>query len=101
MAEYTLNFLRIPPARATARARRRQTFSRAVGAALLLLAIGNSACLYIPAVPRDPTPNTGWDENRSQLPENGIHLQQSADNHGDSTSEVASSIAAKSLPSTH
>ena len=101
MAEYALTFLRIPPAGATERARRRKTFSVAVGAALLLLAIGNSACLYIPPIPQDPTPNPGWDENKSQLPENGIHLQQSAENHGDSTSEVASSVAAKSLPSTH
>jgi hypothetical protein len=101
MAENALTFLRIPRPGATERARRRKTSSLAVGAALLLLAIGNSACLYIPAVPQDPTPTPGWEENKSQLPENGIQLQQSADNHSVSTSEVASSVAAKPLPSTH
>lgn len=101
MAEYDLISRRMPPAGGTERAARRKTFSLAVGAALLLLAIGNSACLYIPPIPEDPTPTPGWNENKSQLQENGIHLQQSAENHSVSTSEVANSVAAKSLPNTH
>src|ERR1700692_3696605 len=65
MAECDLISRRMPPARATERAARRKTFSLAVAAALLLLAIGNSACLYIPPIPEDPTPTPGWDENKS------------------------------------
>ena len=81
--------------RAAQRGRRRKTFSLAAVAALLLLAIGTSACLYIPPIPEDPTAIPGWDENKFQLQKNGIHLQQSAEGHSDSSSEVASSVAAK------
>ena len=84
-----------------ARRGRRKTFSFAAVAALFLLAIGASACLYIPAIPEDPTPIPGWDENKAQLHKNGIQLQQSADGHSDSASEVASSVAAKPWPITH
>src|SRR5271155_60771 len=88
-------------ARANERASRRKTFSFAAAAALLLLAIGTSACLYTPPIPDDPTPIPGWDENKSQLQRNGIQLQQSAEGHSDSSTEVASSVAAKLSPSTH
>jgi hypothetical protein len=81
-------------ARASRRGRRK-IFSFAGVAALLLLAIGASACLYIPAIPEDPTPTPGWDQNKVQLQKNGIQLQQSAAGHSDSASEVASSVAAK------
>jgi hypothetical protein len=84
-----------------ARRGRRKTFSLAAVAALLLLAIGASACLYTPAIPEDPTPIPGWDENKVQLQKNGIQLQQSAEDHSDSASKVASSVAAKPWPITH
>ena len=84
-----------------ARRRRRKTFSLAAGAGLLLLAIGASACLYIPAIPEDPTPIPGWHENKVQLQKNGIQLRQSAEGNSDSASEVASSVAAKPSPITH
>ena len=74
---------------------RRKAFSFAAVAALLVLAIGASACLYTPAIPEDPTPIPGWHENKVQLQKNGIQLQQSAEGHSDSASEVASSVAAK------
>ncbi len=64
-----------------ARRARRKTFSFAAVAALLLLTIGASACLYVPAIPEDPTPTPGWDENKTQLQKNGIQLQQSAEGH--------------------
>jgi hypothetical protein len=99
MAKYALISLgTMAPSRANERAGRRKTFSFAAAAGLLLLAIGTSACLYTPAVPEDPTPIPGWNENKSQLQKNGIQLQQSADGHSDSSSEVA--IAAKPSPST-
>ena len=79
----------------TARRGHRKTFSFAAVAALLLLVIGTSACLYIPAAPEDPTPTPGWNENKVQLQKNGIQLQQSAAGHGDSSSEVVSAVAAK------
>ena len=66
--------------RATRRTRRK-TFSFAAVAALLLLAIGASGCLYTPAIPEDPTPTPGWDENKVQLQKSGIQLQQSAEGH--------------------
>ena len=101
MAEYALISLgRRAPARADERPCRRKTASIAAVAALLLLAIGTSACLYTPAIPDDPTPIPGWDENRSQLQGNGIKLQQSAEGRGDSSSVVASSVPAKPLPAT-
>lgn len=78
-----------------------KTFSLAAVAALLLLAIGTSACLYTPAIPEDPTPIPGWDENKVQLQKNGIQLQQSAEGHSDSSSEVVSSVAGKPWPTTH
>ena len=78
-----------------ARQGRRKIFSFAGVAALLLLAIGASACLYIPAIPEDPTPTPGWHENKVQLQKNGTQLPQSAEGHSDSASEVASSVAAK------
>jgi hypothetical protein len=81
--------------------RHRKAFSFAAVAALLLLAIGTSACLYIPAIPEDPTPTPGWDENKVQLQKNGIQLKQSAEGHRDSSSEVVSSVAAKPWPITH
>jgi hypothetical protein len=84
-----------------ARRGRRKIFSFAAVAALLLLAIGASACLYIPPIPDDPTPIPGWDENKVQLQKNGIQLQQSAQGQRDSASEVASSVAAKPWPITH
>ena len=90
---------RMPSARATERACRRKTFSLAAVAALLVLAIGTSACLYVPPTPEDPTPIPGWDQNKSQLQKNGLHLQQSAEGHR-SSSEVASSVATKPTPST-
>jgi hypothetical protein len=97
MAKYTLiSLCKMAPSRANGR--RRKTFSFAAVAGLLLLALGTSACLYTPAVPEDPTPIPGWNENKSQLQKNGIQLQQSADGHSDSSSEVA--IAAKPSPST-
>jgi hypothetical protein len=97
MAKYTLiSLCKMAPSRANGR--RRKTFSFAAAAGLLLLAIGTSACLYTPAVPEDPTPIPGWNENKSQLQKNGIQLQQSAEGPSDSSSEVA--IAAKPLPST-
>ena len=71
-----------------ARRARRKTFSFATVAALLLLAIGASACFYTPAIPEDPTPIPGWDENRVQLQENGIQLRQSAEGHSDSASKA-------------
>ena len=80
---------------ATARPGHRKTFSFAAVAALLLLAIGTSACLYIPAIPEDPTPIPGWNEYKVQLQKNGTQLQQSAEGHSDSSSEVVSSVAAK------
>ena len=80
-----------------ARRGRRKTFSFAAVAALLLLAIGTSACLYIPAVPEDPTPIPGWNENKVQPQKNGTQLQQSAEDHSDSSSEVVSTVAAKPL----
>jgi hypothetical protein len=82
-----------------ARRGRRKTFSFAAVAALLLLTIGASSCLYTPAIPEDPTPIPGWDENKVQLQKNGIQLRQSADGHSDP--EVASSVAAKPWPITH
>jgi hypothetical protein len=85
----------------TARRGHRKTFSFAAVAALLLLAIGTSACLYTPAIPEDPTPIPGWEENKVQLQKNGIQLPQSAEGHSDSSSEVVSSVAAKPLPITH
>jgi hypothetical protein len=84
-----------------ARRGRRKTLSFAAVAALLLLATGASACLYIPAIPEDPTPIPGWDENKVQLQKNGIQLEQSAEDHSDSASKVASSVAAKPWPITH
>src|SRR5271154_5172881 len=100
MAEYALiSLCRMAPPRANERACRRKTFSFAAAAALLLLAIGTSACLYTPPIPDDPTPIPGWDENKSQLQRNGIQLQQSAEGHSDSSTEVASSVAAKLSPS--
>jgi hypothetical protein len=102
MAENALiSLCRMAPSSANERARRRKTFSFAAAAALLLLAIGTSACLYIPPTPEDPTPIPGWDENKSQLQKNGIQLQQSAEGHSDSSSEIASSVAAKPLPIAH
>jgi hypothetical protein len=99
MAKYALiSLCTMTPSRANERAGRRKTFSFAAAAGLLLLAIGTSACLYTPAVPEDPTPIPGWNENKSQLQKNGIQLQQSADGHSDSSSEVA--VAAKPSPST-
>jgi hypothetical protein len=71
-----------------ARRARRKTFSFAAVAALLLLAIGASACLYVPAIPDDPTPIPGWEENKVQLQKNGIPLQQSAEGHSDSASKA-------------
>ena len=101
MAEYALiSPCSRAPATADERPRRRKTSSFAAVAALLLLAIGTSACLYTPAIPDDPTPIPGWDENRSQLQGNGIKLQQSAEGHNDASSEVASSVAAKPSPAT-
>ena len=98
-AEYGLiSLCRMAPSRANERASRRKTFSFAAVAALLLLAIGTSACLYTPATPEDPTPIPGWNENKSQLQKNGIQLQQSAEGQSDSSSEVA--VAAKPSPST-
>ena len=79
----------------TARRGHRKTFSFAAVAALLLLAIGTSACLYIPAIPEDPTPIPGWNEYKVQLQKNGTQLQQSGEGHSDSSSEVVSSVAAK------
>jgi hypothetical protein len=100
MAKYALiSLCTMTPSRANERAGRRKTFSFAAAAALLLLAIGTSACLYTPAVPEDPTPIPGWNENKSQLQKNGIQLQQSAEGHSDSSTEVA--VAAKLSPSTH
>jgi hypothetical protein len=99
MAENALISLgRMALSRVNERAGRRKTFSFAAVAALLLLAIGTSACLYIPPTPEEPTAIPGWGENKSQLQKNGIQLQQSAEGHSDSSSEVASSVAAK--PST-
>jgi hypothetical protein len=99
MAKYALiSLCRTAPSRANERACRRKTFSFAAVAGLLLLALGTSACLYTPAIPEDPTPIPGWNENKSQLQKNGIQLQQSADGLSDSSSEVA--IAAKPSPST-
>jgi hypothetical protein len=99
MAKYALiSLCTMTPSRANERAGRRKTFSFAAAAGLLLLAIGTSACLYTPAIPEDPTPIPGWNENKSQLQKNGIQLQQSADGLSDSSSEVA--IAAKPSPST-
>jgi hypothetical protein len=99
MAKYALISLgTMAPSRANERAGRRKTFSFAAAAGLLLLAIGTSACLYTPAVPEDPTPIPGWNENKSQLQKNGIQLQQPAEGPSDSSSEVA--VAAKPLPST-
>jgi hypothetical protein len=80
---------------------RRKVFSFATVAALLLLAIGTSACLYTPPMPEDPTPIPGWDENKSQFQQNGIHFQQSAEGNSDSSSEIASSVAAKPSPIAH
>ena len=98
MAKYALiSLCRLAPSRASGRACRRKTFSLAAVGALFLLAIGTSACLYTPAIPDDPTPIPGWNENKSQLQKNGIQLQQSAEGHSDSSSEVA--IAAKPSPS--
>ena len=71
-----------------ARRSRRKTFSFAAVAALLLLAIGASACLYIPAIPDDPTPIPGWEENKVPLQKNGTQLQQSAEGHSDSASKA-------------
>ena len=71
-----------------ARRARRKTFSFAAVAALLLLAIGASACLYTPAIPEDPTPTPGWDANKVQLQKNGIQLQQAAEGHSDSASKA-------------
>ena len=79
----------------TARRGYQKTFSFAAVAALLLLAIGTSACLYTPAIPEDPTPTPGWHENKVQLQKNGIQLPQSADGHSNSSSEVVSAVAAK------
>src|ERR1700691_6303600 len=79
----------------TSAARHRKTFSFAAVAALFLLAIGTSACLYIPAIPDDPTPIPGWNENKVQPQKNGTQLQQSAEGHSDSSSEVVSTVAAK------
>ena len=73
--------------RAAGRARRK-TFSFAAVAALLLLAIGASACLFTPAIPEDPTPTPGWDANKVQLQKNGIQLGQSAEGHNDSVSKA-------------
>ncbi|SRR5882757_7115683 len=84
-----------------ARRARRKTFSFAAVAALFLLAIETPGCLYIPAIPEDPTPIPGWNENKVQLQKNGIQLQQSTEGHSDSSSEVASSVAAKPWPITH
>jgi hypothetical protein len=53
---------------------RRKVFSFAAVAALLLLAIGTSACLYTPPIPEDPTAIPGWDENKSQFQQNGNTL---------------------------
>lgn len=98
IAECTLiSRCRMPSASATQRACRRKTFSLAAVAALLVLAIGTSACLYIPPIPSEPTPIPGWDENKFQVQRNGIDLQQSAEGRG----EVASSVAAKPSASTH
>ncbi len=98
-AEYALSSpCRMAAATASERTCRRKTFSFAAAAALLLVAIGTSACLYIPPSPADPTPIPGWEENKSQLQKNGTQLQQSAEGHSDSSSEVA--IAAKPSPST-
>ena len=71
-----------------ARRARRKTFSFAAVAASLLLTIGASACLYIPATPEDPTPTPGWDENKVQPQKNGVQLQQSAEGHSDSASKA-------------
>src|SRR5258708_14845959 len=62
-------FCRMPPARATERARRLKTVSLAAVASVLLLAmIGTSACIVIhtPAVPDDATPIPGWTEDKYQ-----------------------------------
>ena len=100
MAKYALiSLCRMVSSRTNERACRRKTFSLTVAAALLLLAIGTSACLYTPAIPDDPTPIPGRNENKSQLQKNGIQLQQSAEGQGDSSSEVA--VAAKLSPSPH
>jgi hypothetical protein len=71
-----------------ARRARRKTFSIAAVAALLLLAIGASACLFTPAIPEDPTPTPGWDANKVQIQKNGIQLGQSAVGHNDSVSKA-------------
>jgi hypothetical protein len=100
MAKYALISLsRMAPSRANERAGRRKTFSFAAVAALLLLALGTSACLYTPAIPEEPTAIPGWNENKSQLQKNGIQLQQSAEGPSDSSSEVA--VAAKPSPIAH
>lgn len=99
-AEYaSISLGRMAPSRANEPTCRRKTFSFAAVAALLLLAIGTSACLYTPPIPADPTPIPGWDENKVQLQKSAIHLQQSAAGPGDSSSEVA--VAAKPSPITH
>jgi len=85
----------------TSAARHRKAFSFAAAAALLVLAIGTSACLYIPAIPEDPTPIPGWNQNKVQPQKNGTQLQQSAEDHSDSSSEVVSSVAAQQWPTTH
>ena len=71
-----------------ARRARRKTFSFAAFAALLLLAMGFSGCLYTSAIPEDPTPTPGWDANKVQLQKNGIQLQQAAEGHSDSVSKA-------------
>src|SRR5258708_6139128 len=61
---------RMPPARATERARRLKTVSLAAVASVLLLAmIGTSACIVVhtPAVPDDATPIPGWTEDKYQI----------------------------------
>jgi hypothetical protein len=99
MAKYALiSLCKMARSGAKERACRRKTFSFAAVAALLLLALGTSACLYTPAIPEEPTAIPGWNENKSQLQKNGIQLQQSAEGPSDSSSEVA--VAAKPLPST-
>jgi hypothetical protein len=99
MAKYALiSLCKMAPSGANERAGRRKTFSLAAASALLMLALGTSACLYTPAIPEDPTPIPGWNANKSQLQQNGTQLQQSAEGHSDSSSEVA--VAAKPLPST-
>ena len=67
---------------------RGKAFSIAAVAGLLLMAIGASACLFTPAIPEDPTPTPGWDENKVQLQKNGIQLGQSAVGHNDSVSKA-------------